>query len=78
MMNEIYIVEWYYNSMTLSYGPYSEYYIDDFTIVLSDDNDMDIADNRILTEWREMEPMLQSLPLQVISRTCCYHRDEYH
>ena len=78
MMNEIYIVQCYYNSLTSSYGSYSEYYIDDLTIVLSDDNDMDIADNRILTERREMGPMLQSLPLQVISRTCCHHRDEDH
>ena len=77
-MNEIYIVWGYYNLLTLSYDLYPEYFIDDFMIALSDDNDMDIADNRILTEWREMEPMLQSLPLQVISRTCCYHRDGDH
>ena len=52
MMNGIYIVRGYYNLLTLSFDSYFEYFIDDFVIVLSDDNDMDIADNSIPTEWR--------------------------
>ena len=38
----------------LSYECYLEEFMDNFVIVLSDDNDVDIADSRILTEWREM------------------------
>ena len=77
MMNEVYIVWSYYSLPTLSYDIYPEYFIDDFMIGLSDDNDLDIADNRILPEWRVLLDLYSKLSLlQVISRTCCYHRGE--
>ena len=40
--------------LTLPYDLHSEYFIDDHIIVLSDDNDVYIADNGIPTEWREL------------------------
>ena len=66
-MNEIYIVGCYSNSLTSSYDPYFEYFIDDITIALSDDNDMDIADNRILTEWGDLWRLCSNLSLSRLS-----------
>ena len=67
MMGEIYIVGCYCDSLTSSYDPYFEYFIDDIAIALSDDNDMDIADNRILTEWRVLRNLCSNLSLSRLS-----------